>query len=229
MKFIRKKNLQETEELLYKPKLHWMFTVRHMVLSVPFFVLLLVLWAVLTQEEGLFEWPGDVQIGGYIITLTAYNAGLVIKYAFLALAVCVLLAVLWRVFQYICTEYGATNRRLIIKKGVFRVVITEISFDRIESLSCRRGIMGRIFNYGTIRVSGVGGTVPAFYMVRRPLALRLKIADIMDKNKTVTVVHGRLPKIESVLEGEPIQREEPVYRYGTFVRVLPEAPPAVSS
>jgi uncharacterized membrane protein YdbT with pleckstrin-like domain len=145
-----------------------------------------------------------------------------VKHVFFAAAVLVLLVFVWRIFQYLSVEYGVTNKRLIIKKGIIRVVITEVPFDRIESVHCLRGIMGRVFNYGTICVSCVGGMKPVFYMVSRPYALRLKIADIIEKNKAVTVVHGRLPRGRPLPVEEPVQREEPLYRYGTFVRVLPE-------
>jgi uncharacterized membrane protein YdbT with pleckstrin-like domain len=215
MKYIRKRNLLETEELLYKPQLHWMFTIRHMVLTIPFFLLLLGFWALMRKYAGFFVWPGNVEISTFAVAI-------IIKYVFLAVLVLVLLVFICRIFQYLSTEYGVTNKRLIIKKGIIRVVITEIPFNRIESVQCLQGIMGRIFNYGTICISGVGGMKPLFYMVSRPYALMRKIADVMEKNKTVTVVHGRLPEITPPLEEQPVQREESVYRYGTFVRVLSE-------
>jgi hypothetical protein len=62
--------------------------------------------------------------------------------------------------------------------------------------------------------------MPVFYMVSRPFALRRKIADILEKNKTVTVIHGIFARGKPVPKEEP--PEEPVFRYGTFVRVLPE-------
>jgi uncharacterized membrane protein YdbT with pleckstrin-like domain len=215
MKFIRKRNLLETEELLYRPQLHWMFTIRHMVLSVPFFLLLLAFWVVLRRQTGFFCWSEQYVSAGVIqIMFTA------LKHVFFAAAVLVLLVFVWRIFRYLSVEYGVTNKRLVIKKGIIRVVIAEIPFDRIESIYCLRGIMGRIFNYGTVCVSGVGGMKPAFYMVSRPFALMRKIADITEKNKTVTVVHGRLPGERPSPAREPAG--EPLYRYGTFVRVLPD-------
>jgi membrane protein YdbS with pleckstrin-like domain len=218
MRFIRKKNLLETEELLYKPQLHWMFTIRHMVLSVPFFLLLLAFWVALRRENGFFGWPGE-----YVSAVIMQCMFSAVKHVFFAAVILVFLVFVWRIFQYLSTEFGVTNKRLIIRKGIIRVVIAEIPFDRIESIYCLRGIMGRIFNYGTICVSGVGGMMPVFYMVNRPFALRRKIADIIEKNKAVTVVHGDMPRPKPLPEPEP-QSGEPIFRYGTFVRVLPENP-----
>jgi membrane protein YdbS with pleckstrin-like domain len=216
MRFIRKKNLQEREELLYVPHLHWMYTIRHAVQSLPFFLLLLILWFAVKKYAGFIDFPGE--FGGFTVTQAAY---FVFKHVFLAALVVVMLIFVCRIFQYLNTEYGVTNKRLIIKKGVFRVVVAEIPFDRIESMCCVQGILGRGFNYGTVFISGVGGMMPVFFMVHRPFALRRKIADIIEKNRTVTVVHGGLPKAKPP-KPEPLPEEEPVFRYGTFVRVLPE-------
>jgi uncharacterized membrane protein YdbT with pleckstrin-like domain len=188
-----------------------------MVFSIPFFLLLLAFWDIIRKQTGFFLWKE--QLGNAVSMQIMFT---VVRHVFFAAAVLVLLVFVGRIFQYLSTEYGVTNKRLILKKGIIRVVITEIPFDRIEGISCLRGIMGRIFDYGTICVSGVGGMKPVFYMVSRPLIFRRKIADIIEKNKTVTVVHGGLPQTKPVPKEEPVQREEPIYRYGTFVRVIPE-------
>jgi uncharacterized membrane protein YdbT with pleckstrin-like domain len=203
MKFIRKKNLQETEELLYVPRLHWFFTVRHLALFLPVFIILLILWRYAEGYSGSeFYWPEGVQAARYYI-----------RNVFLGAVILGMLFFVCGVFRYICTEFGVTNKRLILKYGVLRTVVTELPIDRIESIRCVKGLLGTLFNYGTVRVSGVGGTAQVFRMIGRPYALRRKIADIIEKNKTIKVVHGELPS-EKPLE------EEPIYRYGTFVRVI---------
>ena len=212
MKFIRKKNLQEGEELLYAPSLHWMFVVRHMVLSLPFFLLLLALWLGTDSYAGSLIWHVGLE-GVLIIKAT-------IKYTFLAALVIMVLVFAWRIFQFLCTEYGVTNRRLIIKKGVIRVVVAEIMTGRIESIHCVQGLLGRICNYGTVRVSGIGGTRQIFHMISHPYILRRKIIDIIEKNKAIAVVRGELPKAKTTAERPESAKNEPIYRYGTFSRVL---------
>jgi uncharacterized membrane protein YdbT with pleckstrin-like domain len=207
MKFIRKKNLQENEEILHLPGLHWFYTVKYMVLSLPIFVVLLVVWA-LAEDYAEAGWFPGISTGD--------DLRYIISYAFLAAVVAVLVIFICRIIQYLCVQYGVTNKRLIIKRGVLRVFTTEIPVDRIESVYCIQGLFGMMFNYGTIRVSGIGGSMTAFHMVCRPYALRRKIVSIIEKNKAITVVHGELPRIKPP---EPVA-EEPLYRYGTFVRVL---------
>jgi len=207
MKFLKKRNLQENEELMYVPCLHWFYTVKYMILSLPIFVILLILWNY-AEEYAASGWFPGIE--------TADDFQYVLRYAFLAAVLLVLVVFICRIIMFICVEYGITNKRLMIKRGVLRRVAMEIPIDRIESICCIQGLLGMIFNYGTIRVSGIGGSMPAFRMVGRPYALRRKIAGIIEKNKAITVVHGDLPKVKPP---EPI-KEEPIYRYGTFVRVL---------
>jgi membrane protein YdbS with pleckstrin-like domain len=213
MRFVKKKNLREGEEILYTPQLHWIYVVKPLLYSLPFFALLLVLWfmgdslAAVSDEMGYDLWM-PVQL----LVRQVFLAGLLL---FLVIFIC-------RIIQYLNTEYGVTNKRLIIKKGVFRLTTAEIPTDRIESIYCTQGILGRIFHYGTMGIAGIGGTMPVFYMVARPYGLRRKIVDIIEKNKTITVVHGDLPKVRPAVKPKK-EQEEPPYRYGTFVRVLPDS------
>jgi len=214
MKFIKKKNMQELEELLFAPQLHWMYIIKHMVRSLPFFITLLIIWAVFKRHGGFFCQPEG--FGSFLFLNSVF------KHIFLAAVIVVLVVFVCRIFLYLSTEYGVTNKRLILKKGVIRLVITEIPFDRIESISCVQGLLGRIFKYGTVYISGVGGTIPVFYMVHRPFTLRRKIAEIIEKNKAITVMHGGMPKTKPPKPEPQVVEEEPVFRYGTFVRVLPD-------
>ena len=205
MKFIRKKNLLEREELLLAPELHWMFFIRHLLKFLLVIPVLLILWAAVLSLGSL---ETTMIFGAYIGYLIWTIVGIA------------LIIFVWRIFLYYATEYGVTNKRLIMKKGIIRIVVAEIPTDRIESIYCLQGILGRIFNYGTIFISGIGGKMPVFYMVCKPFAVRRKIVDIIEKNKTITVLHDELPKPAPVVKPEPVTEEEPLYRYGTFVRVI---------
>jgi len=213
MRFIKKKNMQEGEELLYVPEQHWMYAVWHLFLALPFFVILFAIWRSLAGQA-------DDSLVGILALISA----LAVRNMLLSLAIVVAVICLFRTIAYINTEYGVTNKRLIMKTGVFSLKLAEIPTDRIESIYFHRGLLGKIFHYGTVSIAGVGGKMPTFKMVRRPFALRRKIVDIIEKNKTITVVHGdELPKPSPpppppVMEAEPVK--EPIYRYGTFVRVL---------
>ena len=200
--------MQEGEELLHVPQLHWFYTVKHMVLSLPLFLVLLILWL---NADYLSD---DVFAVSFVT---------IIRHIFIAAVLVVLLDFLWRILLYLSTEYGITNKRLVFKRGVLRLVTMEVPIDRIESIDIVQGIFGRIFHYGKLSVAGIGGKRLTFYMVSRPYGTRRKIAEIIEKNKAITVVHGELPCAQPAAGQEPIVEEEPFYRYGTFIRVIADS------
>jgi membrane protein YdbS with pleckstrin-like domain len=214
MRFIKKKNLIAGEEILYTPNLHWMYTVKK-----PLLFLLVIPVLLIIRAFVLFLMPMDFFYYSFRMILDNNIMQLILGIVIIAF---VILA--WRIFLYLSVEYGVTNKRLLMKKGIFRVVTSEIPMDRIESIYCAQGLLGKLFKYGTVCISGVGGRMPIFYMVTKPYALRRKIVEIIEKNKTINVVHGDLPKPKPIVKEKPVVVEEPVYRYGTFVRMLSDGP-----
>jgi membrane protein YdbS with pleckstrin-like domain len=209
MKFVKKKNLLPGEDLLSVAKLHWMFILTPMVKLLSIIPLLYFIRTMLS-----FLIPVEMMI----------LFGLNIGYMVLAIIIFALPMAGWQVFLYLSTEYGLTNKRLLIRKGIIQIITIEIPLDRIESINCIQGILGRIFNYGTICISGVGGRVPVFYMICKPYALRRKIVEAIEKNKTIKVIHGDMPIPSSEEMQEPVMKniveKEPFYGYGTIVRVI---------
>jgi len=218
MKFIKRKNFVEGEKLLYRPELHWWFLFKPVLQVVLVFLVLFLLKGIAGSLGGsLFGLPDGSEYKT-VINDSFKRACLVVIIIFLPLF-------FWRILQYVSTEFGVTNKRLIIKKGVIRIYVAEIPTDRIESLYCVQGFWDRIFNCGTIYISGIGGKVPAFFGVARPFALRRRIIEIIEKNKTITVVHGNLPKPPPLIKPAPKAKEDPLYLFGNFVRIVkPKAP-----
>ncbi|MDR2701401.1 MAG: PH domain-containing protein [Spirochaetaceae bacterium] len=211
MKFIKRKNLVEGEKLLYRPELHWGYLFRPVLQIVLIFLVLFLLKSIANSGSGsLFGVLGASEPYSLINDI--------FKRTCLGVIVIFLPIFIWRILQYVYTEFGVTNKRLIIKKGIIRVFVAEIPTDRIESLYCVQGFWDRIFRSGTIYVSGIGGRIPTFFGVARPYALRRKIIEIVEKNKTIFVVHGNLPKPPPVVK--PVPKEDPLYLFGKFVKVV---------
>jgi uncharacterized membrane protein YdbT with pleckstrin-like domain len=61
------------------------------------------------------------------------------------------------IINYISSEFGITNKRLVLKTGVIKRQTQETQVNKIERINVEQGIMGRLFGYGTIMVSGTGG------------------------------------------------------------------------
>ncbi|MDQ2994703.1 MAG: PH domain-containing protein, partial [Pseudomonadota bacterium] len=74
--------------------------------------------------------------------------------------------------QYLNSEYGVTNKRVLVKLGFISRYSREILLDKIESIQVFQSIPGRLFNYGSIIISGTGGTQDEFFNIPSPLEFR---------------------------------------------------------
>ena len=82
--------------------------------------------------------------------------------------------------KYISTEIAITNKRVIAKFGFISRKTTEISIDRIESIQVDQGIWGRIFNYGSLVVSGAGNPQAPIPGISEPLEFRRAFIDTQE-------------------------------------------------
>src|ERR1035438_5010311 len=73
------------------------------------------------------------------------------------------------------SEFAITNKRVLIKVGLIRRHSLELLLQKVEGIGVDQGILGRIFGYGTITVSGVGGTKEAFQRISNPLEFRRQV------------------------------------------------------
>ena len=75
----------------------------------------------------------------------------------------------------ISSEFVVTNKRVLVKVGLVRRHSLELLLTKVEGIGVDQGILGRILGYGTITVSGTGGTREAFRMIARPLEFRRQV------------------------------------------------------
>ena len=74
--------------------------------------------------------------------------------------------------RYFTTELAITNKRVIAKFGLVSRSTIEINLQKIESIQVNQGILGRIFNYGSIVVSGAGNPQAPIPGISSPLQFR---------------------------------------------------------
>lgn len=70
------------------------------------------------------------------------------------------------------SELVITDRRVLIKVGFIRRHTFEMFISKIESVAVYQGMMGRIFNYGTVEIRGTGGSAESFATIAAPLQFR---------------------------------------------------------
>jgi uncharacterized membrane protein YdbT with pleckstrin-like domain len=73
------------------------------------------------------------------------------------------------------SEFAITNKRVLIKVGLIRRHSLELLLQKVEGIGVDQGILGRILGYGTITISGVGGTKEAFRVISNPLEFRRQV------------------------------------------------------
>jgi uncharacterized membrane protein YdbT with pleckstrin-like domain len=79
------------------------------------------------------------------------------------------------------TEFAVTNKRVIAKSGFLRRNTIEILLSKVESVTVKQSILGRLLNFGTVKVTGTGGTRGTFKLVTAPLALRKVIHQVVEE------------------------------------------------
>jgi uncharacterized membrane protein YdbT with pleckstrin-like domain len=75
----------------------------------------------------------------------------------------------------VSSEFAITNKRVLIKIGLVRRHSVELLLQKVEGIGVDQGIFARILGYGTITVSGVGGTKESFRMIADPLEFRRQV------------------------------------------------------
>jgi hypothetical protein len=90
---------------------------------------------------------------------------------------------------YSTSEFGVTNKRVLAKFGFFQRVMVDLSIKNLQSIVVDQAIGGRIFNYGTIKVMGMGANeiIP---FIPEPLKLRKIIQEQMEISHSSTSLNN---------------------------------------
>lgn len=84
------------------------------------------------------------------------------------------------VVRVMTTELALTNKRVIAKTGFIRRDTVELRLEKVEGLIINQGIIGRIFNYGTVIVSGTGGIRTPIPFITSPIAFRRVVNEFLE-------------------------------------------------
>jgi uncharacterized membrane protein YdbT with pleckstrin-like domain len=76
--------------------------------------------------------------------------------------------------NFTTSEFGITNKRVIVKVGFIRRNSLEVLLNKVEGIQVNQGVLGRILGFGSITVSGTGGTKDPFHKIEAPLEFRKK-------------------------------------------------------
>ena len=144
--------LQPGEKVLYSTNAHWIFYFKAIVAWIVAGVLVVLSRA--TTTEGII-----------LLCLSAASV--------VALVALYWTAAAW--FHRWTTETDVTNMRVVHKTGFIKRRTFEMSLDKVESVDVNQSILGRILNYGSVTVRGVGEGAETIDMIASPLEFRSHI------------------------------------------------------
>ena len=98
--------------------------------------------------------------------------------AALVAGVLVLMYALFRMVRLMSIEQGVTNKRVIIKRGIISRNTDEMKLASIETVEIDQGVLGRIFGFGTIKITGRGISDVVFQSIDDPMAVKRQIESV---------------------------------------------------
>ena len=73
------------------------------------------------------------------------------------------------------SEFAVTDKRVIIKVGWIQRRTLETMLGKVEGIGVDQTVFGRMLNFGTITVTGTGGTQERFPNIAAPLEFRRQV------------------------------------------------------
>ncbi len=92
-----------------------------------------------------------------------------------------LVILIWVWIKTRATEIAITNKRVIAKFGVISRQTIEINLNRVESIQVNQGVVARLFDFGTIVISGAGNLIAPISRVAKPLEFRRQFMAASDR------------------------------------------------
>lgn len=86
--------------------------------------------------------------------------------------------------RYKSTELAFTNKRVIAKFGFISRQTIELNLAKVESVQVNQGILGRIFNFGTLVISGAGNPQAPIPGISNPMTFRRSFMEYQDQVKS---------------------------------------------
>ncbi len=140
------KNLMPGEKVVYKANIHWFVFIPSILLLV--FSIYLIASAP-SGKDGL----GLTTVGTLIIFVSLWKFAKALIYK-------------------MSTELAVTNKRVIAKVGLIKRNTIELNHSKVESYAVNQPIFGRIFDYGSITITGTGGVKNPIPNIDSPILFR---------------------------------------------------------
>lgn len=137
-----------------------------------------------TREHGtVFFWPVVVLLLGLAGVAASFAVADWLLWVGLALLALGVLLFIPRYVDWRTTELGVTDQRVIAKTGFIQRRSLEMVLQGVESIGVDQAVLARILNYGTVTISGTGGTQETFRGIAEPFVFRRHVNEQIAKTK----------------------------------------------
>lgn len=99
-----------------------------------------------------------------------------------------------RLILYLTSEFAVTSKRVLGKTGLIRLNTVDIVLAKVEAIRINQSVLGRIFDFGDVLVTGTGGTVEVLSFIPDPQEFSKCIQEqlsLLDKAKIEDEVASR--------------------------------------
>jgi uncharacterized membrane protein YdbT with pleckstrin-like domain len=145
------RNLLDGEKIVFRTRLHWLMFMGPVLITV--LILLPLAWLLAGTAWSALAW-GPVALGALLLAAAFVRQQ--------------------------SSDFAVTNKRVMMKVGVLRTRSIELLLGKIEAIAVDQSLMGRLFGYGDIVVTGSGGTREPFSGIRGPLDFRRAVQSVSD-------------------------------------------------
>lgn len=123
----------------------------------------------------LFVWP---------VVLLLF--GLWLSFSFVSFRevglITILIAIAWSFLMWLTYQFSSLTikeKQVILRSGILVRQTIDIPLTKIESIDIRQSILGSLFQYGSLLITGTGGTRQWMGYVAKPLTCRRHIEQLM--------------------------------------------------
>lgn len=166
------KTLAPDEDVIVVGKIHWMV---YAPAALWLFISLLVLLVTFTPVLKI-AYPAQAALassnGASNLPLVGIVFNALGNWTFMITLVLALIAATKAFIFTKTAELAVTTHRALAKFGLIRRHSTELKPDRVEAIVVDQSVMGRIFNYGSIYIQGIGGSTMPIPYIANPLSFR---------------------------------------------------------
>jgi uncharacterized membrane protein YdbT with pleckstrin-like domain len=151
------RNLMEDESLEHITRLHA--------------IVLLAPAMIVSVLAGTLSITSDIPVVWYVVAFFLFLAAV---------------RLLDRMVLYLTSEFGITSKRVLGKTGLVRLNTVDIVLAKVEAIRVNQSILGRIFDFGEVFVTGTGGTVEVLSYIPDPIEFSKCIQEqlsLLDKAK----------------------------------------------